>query len=209
MSLFLKAPVHLTVHGSTPIPLPLQNLSSLCQSILCYQVSACPPNLVAIPLLEASVFCKLLPQQSSSVYASLWNGYLGIDQRLQPSWERPHKTVCDRWQIAIAELVLSPGPALGTEWMSVVCPTCTTGIVTHKHMNSWAVPRWLSPCVALPPHQQPAHAWVSRVAGSTQTRPLTVKVEMWGGSLFWEGLQALHTTRATTTKQWSWCSPTI
>lgn len=99
-------------------------------------------------------------------------------QRVQPSWERQYKTVFDRWQNAAAELVLSPGQALGAEWMSIICPTCIKGIVTHKHTNSWPVQTWMSPCIALPSYQQLAQAWINRVPGSTQTRQLIVKVGM-------------------------------
>lgn len=206
MSLFLKAPVHSLCMGQLQFLFP-SRIFPVCASLYCAARCQHAPQTWLPSLSWKHLSSVSFYHNRVLVFMPVFE--MGIDQRLQPSWERPHKKVCDRWQIAIAELVLSPGPALGTEWMSVVCLTCTTGIVTHKHMNSWAVLRWLSPCIALPPHQQPAHAWVNRVAGSTQTRPLTVKVGLWGCSLFWEGLQALHITRATTTKQWSWCSPTI
>ena len=168
------------MHGTIPIPLHLQNLSSLCQSILCCWVSACPEILVTIPLLEASVFWKLLPQQNSSVYGNLWNDYWGMAQRLQPSWERQPKKVSDRWQIAAAELVLSSGPDLGAEWMSIRCPHLhQRNGDTYAH-SSMGCPELNVHLHRLPSHQLLAQAWVNRVAGSAQSRQVMVKVgECW------------------------------
>lgn len=178
-----------------------KNLSSLCCWVL-----ACPktwlPSLSWRHLSSVSFY-------HNRVLVSGAAFEMRVAQRLQPSWERQYKKVCDRWQIAAAELVLSPRPARGAEWMSIICPTCTKGIATHKHTNSWPVQTGMSPCIALPSYQQLAQAWINRVLGSTQTRQLIVKVGMCWGSLFWEGLQAIHTTRGMATKQWSQCSLTI
>ena len=101
-------------------------------------------------------------------------------QRLQPSCKRQPKKVSDRWQIAAAELVLRSGPALRTEWMSIRCPICTKGMVTHTHTHPWDVQSWMSACIRLPSHQLLAQAWVNRVAGSAQSRQFMVKVgECW------------------------------
>lgn len=194
---FVPESTCITVHGTIPIPLHLQNLSSLCQSILCCWVSACPEILVAIPFLEASVFWKLLPQQNSSVYGNLWNGYWGMAQRLQPSWERQPQKVCDRWQIAAAELVLSSGPALGAEWMSIRC--------LHLHQrngNTYAHSSMGCPELNVRLHQATfaSAAWsgVNKQSGWICSKQ-TVHGEGGRvlGSLYWKGLQATYRTATT------------
>lgn len=114
---------------------------------------------------------------------------LGMAQRLQPSWKGQHRKVSDKWQIAAAELALSPGPNFGAEWMSIICPTGTKGIATLKYTHLWAVQSWMSPCIVLPPFQQLLRALINRVTSSAQTRQLFVKVGMCWSSVLLKGLR--------------------